>query len=207
MSPGHTGDTVEVKVVLGRRLTSTIMTIYMPTILLNIIGPSTNYYKPQYFDARAVVNLMVMLMITTMFIGVNQSLPNTSDIKMVDFWLVFNLFIPFIEVLLQVYTETLNLDEVEKDPMVPHFKNRVETIPLPDSPDNSKSLTEIVGTANPSQGANHQLSQVQGKKAMTDIQKYKCSQILVKKIIPVLVLLFMCIYWIIGLSLYYNPNI
>ena len=63
MSPGHTGDTVEVKVVLGRRLTSTIMTIYMPTILLNIIGHSTNYYKPQYFDARAVVNLMVMLMI------------------------------------------------------------------------------------------------------------------------------------------------
>ena len=50
MNPGSTEGTVEVKVVLGRRLTSNIMTIFMPSILLNIIGHSTNYYKPKYFD-------------------------------------------------------------------------------------------------------------------------------------------------------------
>ena len=44
-----------------------------------------------------------MLVLTTMFVGVSQSLPKTSSIKMVDYWLVFNLLIPFIEVLIHTY--------------------------------------------------------------------------------------------------------
>ena len=44
-----------------------------------------------------------MLVLTTMFVGVSQSLPKTSSIKMVDYWLVFNLLIPFVEVLIHTY--------------------------------------------------------------------------------------------------------
>ena len=44
-----------------------------------------------------------MLVLTTMFVGVSQTLPHTSTIKMVDVWLVFNLLIPFIEVLIHSY--------------------------------------------------------------------------------------------------------
>jgi hypothetical protein len=44
-----------------------------------------------------------MLVLTTMFVSVNQSLPRTSYMKMVDYWLVFTLFIPFVEILLQTY--------------------------------------------------------------------------------------------------------
>ena len=35
-----------------------------------------------------------------MFIAVAQSLPATSYIKMVDVWLIFNLCVPFCEVIL-----------------------------------------------------------------------------------------------------------
>ena len=35
--------------------------------------------------------------------SVSNDLPRTSYIKMVDVWLVFNLFIPFLEVLLHTY--------------------------------------------------------------------------------------------------------
>lgn len=48
-----------------------------------------------------------------MFVGVSQSLPKTSSIKMVDYWLVFNLLIPFIEVLIHTYEDTLRTDEQE----------------------------------------------------------------------------------------------
>ena len=105
------------------------MTIYMPTILLNIIGHSTNYFKPFFFEAVVTVNLTVnyqtlkisnnllcskvMLVLTTMFVGVSQSLPKTSSIKMVDYWLVFNLLIPFIEVLIHTYEDTLRTDDQE----------------------------------------------------------------------------------------------
>ena len=44
-----------------------------------------------------------MLVLTTMFVGVSHTLPLTSTIKMVDIWLVFNLLIPFIEVLIHSY--------------------------------------------------------------------------------------------------------
>ena len=37
--------------------------------------------------------------LATMFISVSQALPKTSYIKMVDVWLIFNLMIPFFEVL------------------------------------------------------------------------------------------------------------
>ena len=113
---------VVVEVELGRRLKGHLMTTYMPTILLNIIGHSTNYIQPSYFDTIVTVNLtvsldvrqaqaiilirifpQVMLVLTTMFVGLSQTLPKTSYIKMVDIWLIFNLLIPFLEVLIHVY--------------------------------------------------------------------------------------------------------
>ena len=62
------------------------------------------------------VNLTSMLVLTTMFINVSNSLPKTSYMKMVDAWLLFNLFYPFIVVLLHTYMDTLRKDEdKEKD--------------------------------------------------------------------------------------------
>ena len=52
-------DTGYIQVVLGRRLLGNFMIIYMPTILLNIIGHSTNYFKHFYFEATVSVNLTV----------------------------------------------------------------------------------------------------------------------------------------------------
>ena len=63
MKLGNKNDTVEVEVILGRRLIGTFMTIYMPTILLNIIGHSTNYFKPFFFEAVVTVNLTVQFRI------------------------------------------------------------------------------------------------------------------------------------------------
>ena len=42
--------------------------------------------------------------------SVSNDLPRTSYIKMVDVWLVFNLFIPFLEVLLHTYKVIFELD-------------------------------------------------------------------------------------------------
>ena len=77
-----------------------VTTIYIPTILVNIIGHITNYFKPFYFESAIAVNLTVMLVLTSMFISVVAGLPVTSYIKMIDIWLLFNLTIPFIDVIL-----------------------------------------------------------------------------------------------------------
>ena len=103
-----------VDVVLGRRLFSYILTVYTPTFLLNVIGHNTNFFKSFFFEAVITVNLTVMLVLTTMFISVSSNLPTTAYIKMIDIWLIFNLVIPFIEVLLHTYIDYLRNDE-ERD--------------------------------------------------------------------------------------------
>ena len=57
---------VRVKIVFGRRLLSNILTVYVPTILLNVMGHVTVYFKPFFFEAIITVNLTVMLVLTTM---------------------------------------------------------------------------------------------------------------------------------------------
>ena len=48
-----------------------------------------------------------MLVLTTMVINVSNNVPKTSYVKMIDVWLIFNLLLPFIEVLVHTYMDTL----------------------------------------------------------------------------------------------------
>ena len=45
----------------ARRLLGTILTVYIPTVLLIIISHMTNYFKSFFFEAVVTVNLTVML--------------------------------------------------------------------------------------------------------------------------------------------------
>ena len=98
---------LSVSITFGRRLLGTILTVYLPTVLLNVIGHATNFFKPFFFEAVVTVNLTAMLVLTTMFINVSNNLPKTSYVKMIDVWLIFNLLLPFIEVLVHTYMDAL----------------------------------------------------------------------------------------------------
>ena len=100
---------VEIVVKMGRNLLTIILTTFVPTVLLNMISYSTTYFKPFFFEATVTVNLTAMLVLTTLFINVSNSLPPTSYIKMIDIYLIFSLMIPFVEVLLQTYMDSLRL--------------------------------------------------------------------------------------------------
>ena len=50
--------------------------------------------------ASLSVNLTTMLVMTTIFISKMEGLPPTSDIKMIDIWLVLCQMVPFAEVIL-----------------------------------------------------------------------------------------------------------
>ena len=54
-----------------------------------------------------------MLVLTTMFINVSNNLPKTSYVKMIDVWLIFNLLLPFIEVLVHTYMDALRYHSIE----------------------------------------------------------------------------------------------
>ena len=54
--------------MIQRRLFSLILTTFLPTILMNIIGHMSNYYKEDFFEGLMSMNVTVMLVLTTLFL-------------------------------------------------------------------------------------------------------------------------------------------
>ena len=59
------------------------------------------------FESIVTVNVTILLVLTTLFISVSNSLPKTAYIKMVDTFLIFSLFMPFSEVLIHTALDML----------------------------------------------------------------------------------------------------
>ena len=85
---------------MKRKITSEMMTTYFPSLLLTAITFATTFFKPFFFEAALSVNLTTMLVMTTIFISKMECLPSTSDVKMIDIWLVLCQMVPFAEVVL-----------------------------------------------------------------------------------------------------------
>ena len=91
---------VQMVIVFRRKITGEMMTTYFPSLLLISITFATTFFKPFFFEAALSVNLTTMLVLTTIFISKMESLPSTSDIRMIDIWLILCQLLPFIEVVL-----------------------------------------------------------------------------------------------------------
>ena len=114
------GQGLSMVLVLKRKITSEMMTTYFPSLLLTAITFATTFFKPFFFEAALSVNLTTMLVMTTIFISKMESLPPTSDIRMIDIWLVFCQLVPFVEVVLLTTMEYHREDSDEES------ENRVE---------------------------------------------------------------------------------
>merc|ERR1719350_917297 len=111
-------DGLRVLIVMKRKFVSEIMTTYFPSFLLMAITFATTFFKPFFFEAALSVNLTTMLVMTTIFISKMEGLPPTSDIKMIDIWLVLCQMVPFAEVILLTameYQREETPDDEKKD--------------------------------------------------------------------------------------------
>ena len=112
------GDGLRVTITMQRIFASEVMTTYFPSLLLSAITFATTFFKPFFFEAALSVNLTTMLVMTTIFISKMESLPPTSDVKMIDIWLILCQMVPFAEVILltamEYHREEIS-DEVNKD--------------------------------------------------------------------------------------------
>ena len=103
------------RIKLKRKITSEMMTTYLPSVLLMTITFATTLFKPLFFEAALSVNLTTMLMMTTISIGKMQTLPTTAYIRMIDVWLVFCQLVPFVEVILLTAQEYYRVDDPKED--------------------------------------------------------------------------------------------
>ena len=110
----HPKEGVHIKIILKRRINNAVLTIYLPTFLILSIVYATNFFKDYFFEAAVTVNLTSLLVLTTLFISVSQSLPPTAYVKMIDIWLIFVQLVPFAEVLLNTWMDVLRVSETRE---------------------------------------------------------------------------------------------
>lgn len=91
----------------GRREMDVMLRTILPTILITLVTFSTNIYNKNHFDAIATVNLTSLLVMVTLYISISENLPATSYMKMIDVWLIFSLFMPFLEVTMHAVLDHL----------------------------------------------------------------------------------------------------
>ena len=139
---GNGKNGIRMKIVMKRKIISEMMTTYFPTLLLTMITFATTFFKPFFFEAALSVNLTTMLVMTTIFISNMEILPATSDIKMVDIWLILCQMVPFAEVVLLTAMEYHRKDKTEKKTKKKKGKRKSK------KNKNSKSLSIHILSAN-----------------------------------------------------------
>ena len=108
LSEKQFGNMVYMALKLKRKVTTELLTTYLPTTLLLLITFVSTFFDKDLFGDVIAVNLTIMLVMTTIFTSKIEELPPTSDMKMIDIWLIFCLVVPFLEVILRTAIECMN---------------------------------------------------------------------------------------------------
>ena len=108
LSLSKRGALVVMDIVLKRKISKELLTTFLPTVLLLLITFTSILFDENLFGDALAVNLTIMLVMTTIFTSKIEELPPTSDMKMIDIWLIFCLVVPFLEVILRTAIECVN---------------------------------------------------------------------------------------------------
>ena len=71
-----------------------------------------------------MVNMTALLVLTTLFIGITNSLPNTAYIKLIEVWLLGHLLVPFFQVILHTIIDFLREEVAYIKPQMTLARNR-----------------------------------------------------------------------------------
>ena len=197
-------NTLNVEISLGRRLLSIILTIFIPTVILNLVGHASNYFKEFFFEAVISLNVTVMLVLTTMFISVSNNLPKTAYIKMIDVWLLFNLVKPFNDILVTTYMDFLKTDDERE---VNHHGTTRQVGETHQSTVTHVNTLDLIDINEKKQQkalkAYYEALREEKNRKEQKVKKLKRFTLVVN---PMICIAFVIIYWIVGLNHYYQQQ-
>ena len=84
-----------------------IATTYMPTFCILFMALITLFIDQSHFEATIMVSLTTMLVMYTLFQSITISMPSTAYLKLLDYWLIFGLILPFIVFTTQIIDELI----------------------------------------------------------------------------------------------------
>ncbi len=104
---------IKLKRIFSYHFTNT----YMPTTTLLIIAEITLHFDESKTEMAIGLSLTIMLVMYTMYQSISGSLIKTAYLKMIDYWLLFCLLMPFVIFKIEIYwllKKTQKLDATAK---------------------------------------------------------------------------------------------
>ena len=90
------GSGIIVGIHLQRMFIFHLANTFFPTICLIIIVEITLFVDDSNFDTNVMVALTTLLVMYTLFQSISSTLPKTAYLKLIDYWLLFSLILPFV---------------------------------------------------------------------------------------------------------------
>ena len=75
----------------------------VPTITLLIIAEITLHFDESKTEMAIGLSLTIMLVMYTMYQSISESLIKTAYLKVIDYWLLFCLLMPFVIFMIEIY--------------------------------------------------------------------------------------------------------
>ncbi len=94
---------INVAINLKRIFTHHLTNTYMPTSTLLIIAEVTLFFDEEKTEVAIGLSLTIMLVMYTMYQSISDSLIKTAYLKMIDYWLLFCLLMPFFIFMIEIY--------------------------------------------------------------------------------------------------------
>jgi hypothetical protein len=103
MKPFNNQSEIIVVLNLKRIFSYHLTNTYMPTSTLLIIAEITLYFDEDKTEVAIGLSLTIMLVMYTMYQSISDSLIKTAYLKMIDYWLLFCLLMPFFIFMIEIY--------------------------------------------------------------------------------------------------------
>ena len=95
-STEQTADTVSLVIKLRRISSPFWMSLFVPSVCLILAAEVSLFIDQKHFQALIVVSLTSNLVMFTLYTAIQEKLPEDSNFKLIDIWLLHGLIMPMI---------------------------------------------------------------------------------------------------------------
>ena len=101
---------LKISVTLSRSKISILMVRFLPSFVINIINLVTIYINVESkYEVIITVNITSLMVLAQIYMTISTDLPSTPTIKPVEFWLLFNFFVPSVIILEAIMLQVLKI--------------------------------------------------------------------------------------------------
>lgn len=114
------GTKAEIELHFRRKITYHLANTFAPTLSLLVIVEITLFFDEEKQGMAVTLALTVLLVMYTFYQSISSSIPKTAYLKLIDYWLIFCLLVPFaIFIILNIWYLTAKLPNKVKGIIIP----------------------------------------------------------------------------------------